>query len=280
MRQEIEDLKAQIDTQAARGLPQYINECEREIGALQHRIMQLREEISWAESEIRRSQEEADTWRRTIVAKESRAARVLVTITQLREDAEAARLRSRLAAEEARQPAELAEKKYEDAWATYKKAEEMAAEARAAQQQALTVVQEAVVPEQERQRALREAAEAELAAKTVETRAGMVQDAIVARVHQAEVKAETAVHLAEEVRGSSFNVQYSMFGTCQCFPYLEAWFAYVVYHNSCPLRIMAQAQEKEKELAMEQKVLDTTAQQAEALREQQEQHPRIEVPAI
>jgi hypothetical protein len=79
---------------------------------LSRRIAELREEISWAQQEIQNAREEADTWRRILVAKESAAAHLLMRLMQLREDAEMARLRSSAAAEEAGEPARLAEEKY------------------------------------------------------------------------------------------------------------------------------------------------------------------------
>ena len=198
VRQEAQELKAQIDTHAARGLPEYINECHQEIGALTHRITQLREEIAWAEGEMERGREEADTWRRVVVAKEGQAGRLLLQLTQLNESAEEARRRSKSAAEEARIPTELAEQKYDEAWSAAKLAEEAEAEAKEAQQEALETVKEAVEPEQERQRALREAAAAESAAIQLETKAGVVAGKAQRRLYEAEVKEKTAAAKTEE----------------------------------------------------------------------------------
>lgn len=197
-RQEAEELKAQIDTHAARGLPAYIQECQKEMGVLSHRIMQLREEIAWAEEEMDRGRAEADTWRRVVVAKESQAARLQLTLTQLSDDAEEARHRSKAAAEEARIPTELAEEKYEEAWAAAAAAEEAEEEAKAAQHEALEQIKEAIGPEQERQRALREAAASEAAVVQLETKAEVVSGKAKRRLYEAEVKAQTAVEKAEK----------------------------------------------------------------------------------
>jgi hypothetical protein len=198
VRQEAEELKLQINSQPARGLPGYINECQKEIGALSHRITQLREEIAWAEGETIRGREEADTWRRVVVVKEGNAARLLLQLTQLNESAEEARRRSKSAAEEARIPTELAEQKYEEAWAAAKAAEEAEEEAKEAQEEALEVVKEAVEPEKERQRALLEAAAAEAAAVQLETKAGVVAGKMQRQVYEAKVKEKTAAAKQEE----------------------------------------------------------------------------------
>jgi hypothetical protein len=197
-RQEAQELKASIDTQAARGLPSYINECQKEIGALSHRITQLREEIAWAEGEMERGREEADTLRRVVVAKEGQAARLLLQLTQLYESAEEARSRSKSAAEEARIPTELAEQKYEEAWAAARAAEAAEEEAMAAQHEALEVVKAAVQPEQERQRALAEAAAAEVAAVQLKTKAEVVAGKLQRQEYEAEVKEKTAAAKEEE----------------------------------------------------------------------------------
>lgn len=197
-RQEADELKLQISMQAARGLPDYIQECQREIGALTHRIAQLREEIAWAEDEMGRARGEADTWRRILVSKEASAARLLLELTQLQHDAEEARTRSRKAAEEAHEPTELAEKKYNEAWDAFQKARNMEEDAKAAQAEALEAVKAAFEPEQERQRALREAAAAEAVAKTIETRVDVIRGKVDRRQYEADVAAETAVSKTEE----------------------------------------------------------------------------------
>jgi chromosome segregation ATPase len=100
---------------------------QREIGALQYRINQLREEIGWAELEISKGREEADSWRRVVVARESKIALLFLELKQLQEDAQIARARSRKAAEESFEPTELAEKKYVEAWTAARRATEMEA---------------------------------------------------------------------------------------------------------------------------------------------------------
>jgi len=198
--QEIEEMKMQIDNQPARSLPQYIDECHREIGALQSRINQLREEVAWAEEEIVRAREESDTWRRIVVSREALAAKILLQISQLNKDSETARSRSVAAAEEAHQPMELAEKKYEEAWTTAQKAEQEKAKAKQAEEAASKIKKGTVGPESERQKSLREAAEAESVAKKVEAKVGDIQEDLDTKIEAAEAKAETATELKEESR--------------------------------------------------------------------------------
>lgn len=199
-RQEADELKLQISMQAARGLPDYIQECQREIGALTHRIAQLREEIAWAEDEMGRARGEADTWRRILVSKEASAARLLLELTQLQHDAEEARTRSRKAAEEAHEPTELAEKKYNEAWEAVQRARKLEEDAKEAQAEALEAIKAAFEPEQERQRALREAAAAEAVAKTIDTRVDVIRGKVDRRQYEADVAAESAATKSEEAK--------------------------------------------------------------------------------
>lgn len=199
LRQEIDEMKLQIDTQAAKDLPSYIQDCQKEIGILAHRIAQLREEISWAEGEIGNAREEEDTMRRIIVSKEGTAARMLLRVNELKDDAEVARMRSKRAAEEAKEPAQLAREKYGDAWTLRREGEEAENQALKAQRTAVEVVEKAVEPKEERQRALRAAAEKEMAAKAVEREAKEVYGAHQHHVQEARVREATAERMEEEV---------------------------------------------------------------------------------
>jgi hypothetical protein len=197
-RHEIEDVAAQIETHATLKLPNYIDECEKEIGTLARRIAQLREEVAWASSEIEKGRAQTDTWRRMVTVKQGHAARLLLQLTQQQEDAEAARQRSRTAAAEAELPLELAAGKFKEAMEAERAACAAEEEAKHAQREALETAKEAAEPTAERQRALREAAAAEAAAVQLETRAEVVVGQAQRRLYEAEVTAATAAAKAKE----------------------------------------------------------------------------------
>jgi hypothetical protein len=62
----------------------------------------------------------------------------------------------------------------------------------------MTAARQALEPQRERQRALRDAAEAEAAARVVETRVSQVEFGVHRREHEAEVKRATAEKKEEE----------------------------------------------------------------------------------
>lgn len=127
------------------------------------------------------------------------AAHLLLQLRQLQEDAELARRRSRGAAEEARQPADLAGRKYEEAEVLRQQYLSVEREALGAQEAAAAAAREAAGPTFERQARLREAAEAEAAARAVEGQVEIVAGKAQRRLYEAEVKAETAYHAADKV---------------------------------------------------------------------------------
>jgi hypothetical protein len=68
---EAEAIAARASDGAAGDLPQHITRCQREIGALAHRMAQLREEISWAEREVVARRAEGDEWGRLLTQRQS-----------------------------------------------------------------------------------------------------------------------------------------------------------------------------------------------------------------
>ncbi|GAB4823696.1 hypothetical protein N2152v2_010742 [Parachlorella kessleri] len=196
--QELQEVRGRLREITTGDLPTYIEECMAEMGRLQHRITELRSEVEWAHNQLEATHYEGLTWERLVLIKQATVGQLKVGMVEARRTAELAQQRSREAAEEAREPTSLAEVKYEEAYRLSQEAEVVAHEAAQLQEYALEVEAPAEEAALLRQEKLREAGEAEAAAKAVEARAVMQAERVEARLHEAEVKATTALELAQQ----------------------------------------------------------------------------------
>lgn len=198
--QEVQEVKLRLAEITAGDLPTYKQECLAEMGRLQARMNELREEVLWADLQMEEAQQEGWTWERLVLTKQGVAGQLLLRVNDAKSEAELARLRSRQAAEEAREPTSLAEAKYEEAYRLSQHAAEFEQEAARLHQEAMQIVEEAHQPEQTRQENLREAGQAELMARQIEAQASLVAERAQARLYEAEVKAQTAAQLAQKAQ--------------------------------------------------------------------------------
>lgn len=207
VQQEHAEIVDHMNSINSAGLPQRIEANKKEIGVLAARIKKLRDEIEWAENEIKKVRADADDWARIAARKKSETSALLLKIVEARQAAEIAQERAREAVEEARIPSEMSEKKYVEALRLAKQAEELEAEAKARQEEALAIVGDAQAPVALRQEKLREAAELEAQAKALEAHAALVGGRVDRRLYESQVRAETAALQQEKAQGLAKDVE-------------------------------------------------------------------------
>jgi hypothetical protein len=209
---QVEELKGKMRVREASGMREYIEQCRQEKGRLAARMRQLDGEIDWAELQLDKGQAEADDYRRILVGRQSHIASLILKIAELREDSRAARDRSKAAAEEAVEPAQVSHEKYEQVQKHLDAAERLEKEAKQAEEEALNIAKAAVEPTRERQQHLREAAAAEMAIKSAQQQADLVVSKLQRELHEAEVKAERAREMAERAEELEREVEFEKMG--------------------------------------------------------------------
>lgn len=211
---ELEDLEGRADDGKPGDLPGYILECEREIGKLQKRIGDLKEEIQWAERQIERRKDDGKLWNRLLTKRRTVLAQLKAQHVTLQEELEEAQERSVIAIAEARLPAQMAEQKFALATTLREEASLATEKCLELERKAIEAARKAVEIQKKRESVLLEAAAAEKEAKSFEQEAASLEDrsnehiaeANRMQVQAAELKRQANEDIAirmQEIRGIS-----------------------------------------------------------------------------
>lgn len=196
---ELQELRSKAADGAPGDLPAYIEQCEKEIGALQHRITQLKEEIAWSHREIEKKRVEASQWDRLLRHRQADLAMLRLHEAQLREEAAEANARAQEAARHATTPADMADKKYEAAIELKQRAKEATEAAAKVKEEAMKAAQATLALQQRREAALEEAGEAEKKARKAAAEAESYDTASKNREDEAASRKKTAEGLTNQV---------------------------------------------------------------------------------
>lgn len=173
---ELEDLEGRADDGKPGDLPQYILECEKEIGKLQKRMADLKEEIQWAHREIEKRKDDGKLWSRLLTKRRTVLAQLKAQHVSLQEELEEAQDRSVIAIAEAKLPAQMAEQKFALAAALRREASLASEKCLELERKAFEAARKAAEIQKKREAVLLEAAAAEKEAKNFEKEAALLED--------------------------------------------------------------------------------------------------------
>lgn len=192
---ELEDLELKADDGKPGDLPEYVMECEREVGMLQRRLAQLTEEIAWSKREIERRRKDGELWDRLLTKRRAALADLKMEHYSIEQAIVDAKERANIAAQEATMPAGLAEEKFSLAAELRKQATEATNKALEIQRDAIEAARRAMEIQKQRELAMADAAKAEAEARQAEKDAATIQAAIAEREITANQKMQDAASL-------------------------------------------------------------------------------------
>ena len=211
---ELEELEGRADDGKPGDLPEYILECEKEIGMLQKRMGDLREEIQWAQREIEKRKDDGKLWNRLLTKRRTLLAQLKAQNVALQEELEEAEDRAVIAIAEAKLPAQMAEQKFAHAAALRQEASLASEKCLELERKAFEAARKAAEIQKKRESVLLEAAAAEKEAKILEKEAVTLEDrsnehiaeANRIQIQAAELKRQANEDIAirmQEIRGIS-----------------------------------------------------------------------------
>ncbi|KAI8111478.1 hypothetical protein M9435_003978 [Picochlorum sp. BPE23] len=198
---ELSDLEVKAEDNKPGDLADYILECEKELGMLQRRIIQLKEEIQWSKKELEERKENARIWERLLTTRRTNIADLKNKHYMIQMALEDAKERSVVAAHEAQMPAKMAEQKFGNAAELRKSATEATNRALEIQRQAIEAARIAVSIQKQKEAAMAEAAKAESAARQAERQAAMFEDRGNQKISEANEKQALAATMKEKAEG-------------------------------------------------------------------------------